>query len=158
MALTAFSGIIKALITEDVTVDPTLYTDKSVTHGFQKTVSALTGLTKAASFVQALIATAATIDLEALPGVNGATIVGTGLRVQWAAFENPATNANPITISKGAANGYDGFGADFSLTLPPGASAIICTADAGSNISGANSDLDLLGTAVQPLTCVLVIG
>ncbi len=158
MALTAFSALAKVLVTQDIETNSTLFADKSVQHGISKAIAVTTGITKAASFAQAMSGGAATIDLTALVGVNGLAVDGTGLRVQWMLVENPATNGNPITISEGASNGYDGFGASFSLTLAPGAYAVVFSADAGSDISGSKKTLDLAGTLTQALNVVLAIG
>jgi hypothetical protein len=158
MAITALSAIAKLLITQDIASEADLFVDKSVQFGANKTVSVTTGVTSAAVVTQALAAGAATMDLTALTGVNGLAVNGTGLRVKWAYFENPSTNANQIAIAEGAANGYDGFGAAFSLILTPGAYALIFTNDAGSDISGTKKNLDLVGTLVQELTVVLGLG
>ena len=158
MAITAFSSAMKLLITEAMGVDASLFKDASVQYGHDVNVAVTSGITKGAGFTKAMSGGAATIDLENLTGSNGIAVVGTGLRVQEAVFYNPATNGNPITISFGAANPYDGFGADFSATLAPGAACHLRTADAGSDISGANSDLDLAGTTTQALTCFLALG
>jgi len=158
MAITALSYNSTLKITQAVEVDPTLYQDSSVQHGHATTVAVTTGVTKAASFSLAMTVGAATIDLENLTGVNGVAVVGTGLRVQEAKFSNPATNGNPITISHGAANPYDGFGAAFSVELAPGAEVLLRTLDAGSDISATNSDLDLAGTTTQALNCVITLG
>ena len=105
--------------------------------------------TKIAAFEQALAAGAATIDLEALSGTNGATVVGTGLRIQAMKVRGKSTNDDPVSITIGAANGYDGFGAAFKVTLEPGAEMMILAKDAGADISATNSDLDCAGTGVE---------
>jgi len=114
--------------------------------------------TKVAAFEQALTAGVATIDLTSLLGTNGAEVDGTGLRVQVLRLRAPATNGNPIVISVGASNGYDGFGEDFSLALAPGAEALLFSKDAGSDISGSHKTLDLAGTEVQVLQVEVVLG
>ena len=114
--------------------------------------------TKVAAFEQALTAGEATIDLTALAGTNGATVVGSGLRVQVLRVKAPATNGNPITIAKGASNGYDGLGASFSHTLVPGGEALFFLNDAGGDIGGSNKTLDLDGTGSQVLQVEVVLG
>ncbi|MBM4043375.1 MAG: hypothetical protein FJ290_33220 [Planctomycetes bacterium] len=142
-----FAADAKARVTHDV-----LNTSASLTSG-----SSPPG-TKVAAFQKALAAGAGTIDLTALVGTNGLAVDGTGLRVQAVKVRNPATNANPITLSKGAANGYNGFGADFSLALAPGAHALLVPNDAGSDVGGANKNLDLAGTGTQALDVQVVLG
>jgi len=115
-------------------------------------------VTCGALFQQALAAGVATIDLTALDGFNDKVVNGTGLRVQLLRVRNPATNANPISIAKGAANGYDGLGAAFGVTLAPGAEVTILTNDAGSDIGSGNKTLDLTGTGSQALDVEIVMG
>jgi len=114
--------------------------------------------TKVAAFEQALTAGEATIDLTALTGTNGATVVGSGLRVQVLRVRAPATNGNPITIAKGISNGYDGLGASFSHALVPGGEALFFLNDAGGDIGGSNKTLDLDGTGSQVLQVEVVLG
>ena len=114
--------------------------------------------TKVAVFEKALSGGAATIDLTALTGTNSATVVGSGLRVQVLRVKAPATNGNPITIAKGASNGYDGLGASFSHALVPGGEATFFLNDAGGDIGGTNKNLDLAGTGSQVLQVEVVLG
>lgn len=141
-------------------------TKRRVTHdawNSSKSLGALTTppATLHAAFEKALAAGTATIDLTALVGTNGIAVNGTGLRVQVLRVRAKSTNANPITIGKGATAGYIGFGTDFSLTLGGGASpgeALIYTADAASDIGPANKTLDLVGTGTQSLEVEIVLG
>ena len=137
--------------------------DKSVTHSLLNTSKTLNGTSSPAATQVgvsslALAGGAGTLDLTALIGTNGAAVNGTGLRVQAAKFVNPATNANPITVSKSVSSGYDGFGASFSLTLSPGAEMTVLTADAGSDIGSGNKNLTLGGTGAQALNYEIVMG
>ena len=115
-------------------------------------------VTCGALFQQALTTGAATIDLTVLDGFNDKVVNGTGLRVQLLRVKNPATNANPITVAKGASNGYDGFGSAFSITLQPGAEMTFLTSDAGGDIGSGNKTLDLTGTGTQALDVEIIMG
>ncbi len=141
-------------------------TRRRITHSEFNTAKVLTGagdvpVTKVAGFVPALSAGAATIDLTAVKGANQADVDGSGLRVVAAKFRNKAGQA-AITISKGASDGYDGFGADFSVTLTAGADVTLFAAgDAGENgavVGAANKTLDLAGTGTDELEVILVFG
>lgn len=63
-----------------------------------------------------------TLDLTALPGVNGAVQNGTGLKVQAVMIQNPKTNTGALAVSPGAANPYPIWGAGNALDIPLGGS------------------------------------
>ena len=84
----------------------------------------------------------ATLDMTAAPFSGGT-------KVPFRIFVlNPATNANSITIAKGASSGYTGLGTTFTQTLLPGESASYFPTTA---LSPTVKDLDLSGTAGQAL-------
>ena len=153
----------KMLTTEVLETNVPAAGDKSVQHNGYDTVATASASTtppvaKCAFFEKALVAGAASIDLTALLGTNGATVDGTGLRVQFLKFRNKATNADPMTLSKGVANGYDGLGAAFSVTLPPGGEALVRAVDGGSDIGSANKTLDLAGVGTEAAEMGIVLG
>jgi hypothetical protein len=155
----------KVSVTEtlETNVPATPATARSVVHSAWDSVKTLNSAStppasKVAAFEQALTSGDATLDLTALVGTNGVVVDGSGLRVQVLRLRAPATNGNPITVSKGASNGYDGFGADFSLTLAAGAEVLLFSKDSGGDIAGANKTLDLVGTGSQVLQVEVVLG
>lgn len=103
----------------------------------------------------AMVAGVATINLAAVPKTQGTADL-TGLKVRFILIRAKAANANPITIAKGAANGYTGFGADFSVTLDPGKSVIV-EANATAVAAGVRL-LDITGTAAQGLDYMVFAG
>jgi len=148
--------------TFDTSAGPAAGTPK-VTHAtwdFKHSLSATSTppFSKHAAFKQALTAGAATIDLTALTGFNGEAVDGSGLKVQVLKLRNPSTNANNITITPGAANGYDLMGAAMSLTLEPGDEVILFGLDTAPDIAAADKDLDLAGTGVQALDVEILMG
>ena len=162
VALT-YTANLTAVETLEANVPAASTTKRRVTHDQFNTTSELSAattppVTKVAAFQQALTAGAATVDLTSLTGTNGASVDGTGLRVQAMKLRNPSTNANAITVVEGASNGYDGFGSTFDVTLEPGAEMVILTKDGGADISGTNKTLDLSGTASQALDMEIVLG
>jgi len=161
---------VKAAITMGLTITEVLElgvpfaqaSNKDIVHnGLNKsqTLEAWTTVpvTKHAAFQQALAVGAATIDLRALAGTQGA-VDGNGLKVQAVMFRNPATNANAITIAKGAANGYELLGAGWSITLQPGQQVQLFLNDAAPDIAGGAKTMDLSGTLAQVLDCEIVMG
>lgn len=104
---------------------------------------------------------AASINLAALPH-NGATIDGTGKKVQAAIFRNPAGN-NPMTITDGASNGYNIFGdASGQVTIPghaskPSAVAIFFP-EGLQDIAAGDRTIDVAGTGTEVLEVGLVLG
>lgn len=115
-------------------------------------------VTTAAFFQQLLTAGAATIDLTALTGTNGATVNLTGLKVQAIKFKALATNANPITIGEGASNGYELLGSGWTLDLAPGQEIVIYGNDATPDVGGSAKEIDLAGTGTQGLEVSIVAG
>ena len=107
---------------------------------------------------KALAAGVGTIDLSATFGFNGEAVDGTGLKVQAMKLRNPSTNANNITITPGAANGYDFCGAAFSITLEPGTEVLIYCLDTAPDIAAADCTLDIAGTLVQVLDFECLMG
>ena len=108
----------------------------------------------------AMEAVTLTIDLEAVPlGPQGSGLVGTGLKVQMLKLRSKTGNANPITIIQAVSNGYDGFGAAFSVVLAvAGAEIVLRTMDGGNNIGGTNRYLTVTGTLAQVLEVEIVFG
>ena len=137
-------------------------TRNSVTHdglNEEKTLTATstpTGTTLAQGDVD-MTAGAATLDLRACEGTQGAVDLN-GLKPRVIIIEAKAGNANPITIAKGASNGYTGFGAAFSITLQPGQKVMIDDNGAGTAVSGTVKTLDVSGTGTQGLNYMIVGG
>jgi hypothetical protein len=120
-----------------------------------------TPVTKHAEDSLALTAGAATINLAALPGKTPEeVVVGTGLKVQFAKFVNPATNANKITVAKGASNGYGlcASGDTWSHTLSPGQEVTFKGDDAAPDVASGARTIDVTGTGSQVLDYVIVMG
>jgi hypothetical protein len=137
---------------------------KSVTHtGYNTTKASQTAastppVTKCAYFSKALSAGAASIDLTALTGTNGAAVDFSGLKVQYFKFKNPSTNANAITVEAGASNGYLLGGTGWTFELQPGAEIGGFANDASPDVSGSTKTIDLSGTGTQALEVSLVAG
>lgn len=136
---------------------------RKVTHSLFNESALLTAATApsvslCAFFEQALTAGAATIDLTALPGTNGAVVNGNGLRVRAAKFKNKSSNANPITIKFGAANPYNLLGAAFQVILSPNQSILVYADDDAPVIGAGAKNIDIAGTGAQVLEVALVIG
>lgn len=155
------ASIVETLEGEYVGSDSTVTTDGLNT---TETLTAATDppVTKYSAFQQALSGGAATIDLTSLPDSNGvaAMVTLTGLKPQVMKLRNLATNANAITIAKGASNGYTGFGASFSLALQPG-DEITWKGNDNSGVTDVGSGartLDITGTGAQVLEVLIVAG
>lgn len=105
---------------------------------------------------------AGTIDLTSLPDANGvaAAVTLSGLKIAAAKFRNPSTNANSMTIAKGASSGFTGFGSAFSHVLQPGAEIVIGHNNAAGDVAvaGGNKTLDVTGTGSQVLEFEFVAG
>lgn len=159
-------NVTKLTITE--TLEGDFVDPNNATVGFNglDTDETLTGssappVTKHAEDSLALTAGAATINLAALPGKTAEETVNfTGLKLQYAIFGNPATNANKIKIAKGASNGYGtcASGDDWDVTLSPGQRFKLELDDAAPDVASGARTLDVTGTGTQVLDYQLVAG
>lgn len=111
---------------------------------------------KAAYQALPLVAGVAALDLSACPGFGALPVDMTGQKVRAVLFRAGKTNTAPITVKKGAANGFTGFGATFSLTLAPGRQALVMAND--DVVGAANKVLDVTGTGAEVLEFILVTG
>jgi len=103
-----------------------------------------------------LSGSAATVDLTSLTGVNGASVSLSGKKIRWIKIKNGGSN--PVTVSKGASNGYTGFGASFSLEIKGGGEATIYCAGNGVAVSGSVKTLDLAGTGTDSFSLAIGAG
>ena len=114
--------------------------------------------TKVVAISGNLTAGAATIDLTALTGTNGASVTFSGLRVQAMYFQN-RSSSNAMTVKDGASNGYLIFGdSSGQITVGPGGSNLHYTADYPSDVSGSVKNIDLTGTGTDAYYMLLVAG
>jgi hypothetical protein len=138
------------------------YTVNGLNQSGSLSASTTPPVTKSSTFDKALVAGAATIDLTSLPDDDGnvGAVDFTGLKPQVVILTNKSTNANAITIAKGASNGYTGFGAAFSITLQPGDTVAFKGNDnAGvTDVASGARTLDLSGTGTQVLQVQLIAG
>lgn len=126
-----------------------------------ESLTASTGVpvTKVAAYQKTMSSGSATIDLTALPGLTAdETVVGTGLKVQVAKFRNLSTNANNITVAKGASNGYGLIGSAWSVILAPGQSLTFWGDEAAPDIASNAKTIDITGTGSQVLEVQFVMG
>ena len=107
---------------------------------------------------KALSSGTGSLDLTALTGLNGVAVSLDGLKPRAILFENPIANANPITIAKGASNGYTGIGASATITLQPGEKVLFYEGAAGTAVSSTVKTFDLTGTGSQALKYQIVAG
>lgn len=136
--------------------------DKQIVHnGLNETWTLNSGSTPPATqvcdFQKALSTGAGTIDLTAVPGSLG-NLDLTGLKVQLVRFRNPSGNANPITVTFGAANGYLLLGTAWKMILQPGQSVELFLNDASPDVDATHKNIDIAGTGSQALDVLLVAG
>ncbi len=123
------------------------------------TASSTIPVTKHSEGTKLLSTGAGTFDLTQLPGKTAdETVNGTGLKVQFAWFRNPATNANAITITFGASNPYLLKGSAFKMILQPGQSDKFFGDDATPDVGGSSKTIDIAGTGSQGLEYLIVMG
>lgn len=125
------------------------------------TASTSVPVTKATAFRVTLSSGTGSIDLTALPGLTvNETIDCTGLKLQAMKLRNLSTNANPITIAKGASNGYglNAAGTTWSLPISPGQSVLFEGKDSSPDVASGARVMDVTGTGSQILEVEIVCG
>lgn len=110
--------------------------------------------TKYSAFLLTLSSGAATINLASLTGAGGATIDGTGLRVQCIRVKN--LGANAMTFSEGGSNGIAL--ACGTFIVPPGGVFQVFLNDASPDIASGDRTIDVAGTAAQTAEVTLILG
>jgi len=151
---------------ETITVEGVDPNDNTVTLSGLNESGQLTGSTTppvsvVACYELTLSSGAATIDLTSLPGLtSGETLTGSGLKAQFIKFINKAANANSMTVSKGASNGYgtNAAGTTFSIPLSPGQSVTLSLANASPTVGGSAKTIDVAGTGAQVLRVFVALG
>lgn len=118
-------------------------------------------VTKHAAYELTMSGGSGSINLAALPGLTAEeTVVGTGLKVQGLKFRNKSTNANKITVAKGASNGYGlcASGDAWSVVLSPGQSVLFLLDEVAPNVASDARVIDVTGTGAQVLEVQVVMG
>jgi len=136
-------------------------TKKIVTHEEYTDTHTLTSattppVTQCADWREALTDGAATVDLTAMTGTNGATIVGTGLKVQGLKVKN--LGANTLTLTFGASNPYNLLGAAFVIVLAQNQEFAFYGNDATPDIASGAKEIDLSGTGTQTSEWSVIVG
>lgn len=111
--------------------------------------------TKISAQLLALVAGAATINLAAVPGVNGATQDFTGLRVQMLRIKNLSAT-NSMTFSEGASNGIALVG--LPEVVPSGGIFQKFYNDASPDIAAADRTIDVAGTGTDTAEITIIAG
>lgn len=125
------------------------------------TASSSVPATKQATFALTMSGGTGSVDLTALPGLNAnETVDGTGLKGQLLLLLNPSSNANSITVAKGASNGYgwNTAGTSWTVSLSPGQWAMFGGNDVGPDVASGARLLDVTGTGSQVLDVSIVLG
>lgn len=168
MAITQAEFDLKLKVTETIALGVDGLTDQvytgqidSTNSSGTKTPTSQVPCTQQWQDTRALAAGTDTFDLTALPFGNLPNKDFTGLKVQFAKFSNPSTNANNITIADGAANGYFICGdANGQITLPPGMSILLAAvaAEGLPDISATAKNITVTGTGTQTYSVHIVAG
>jgi hypothetical protein len=153
-------SVVETLEGEFVSPGDNTVTVNQLSETFNLTAATTPPVTKHSAFEIPLVAGAVTIDLTSLPGLNGeaGAVNGTGLKVQSIRFRNKSTNANLITVTEGASNGYELAGNTWKLGLLPGQSTQMFGNDATPDIAAGAKTIDVTGTGAQILEVHVVMG
>jgi len=107
---------------------------------------------------QAMTAGALTIDLTALTNSEGATIASTGKKVRAIFMVPTSTNTAAITLTEGAANGYELGGNTWKLALTDEQFAFIYLGADAPDISASVKNIDVTGTGTESIRLGIIFG
>lgn len=127
------------------------------------TASSTVPVTKTYSQTKSLVASASSLDLDALPGPKSTTISFNGLKVQFVIISCPSGNSGGITFDKAAVEGYNLFGADNasdeSVEVMPGGIEMRFIPNNGEDVASNSKDkVDITGTGTDSFSIILVAG
>lgn len=108
-----------------------------------------------AAVKQAMTAGAATLDLTAVPDIQGGTVDLTGLKIRHILLYNPSDNA--ITVSEGASNGYALNGGN-DIVVGAGCRVQMDLLDTQPAVAAGDKELDLAGTGTDELWIAILAG
>lgn len=113
--------------------------------------------TTCAHFLLTLSAGAATVDLRALTGTNGAAVDLNGLKIQVVRVKN--LGANSMTVKVGATNGHTGiFAATNGHPIQPSGHVQCFSNDTGDDVDATHKTWDVTGTGSQTSEWTIVAG
>ena len=142
----------------DQVTDPTILHSITMPVGGTLHATSTPAVSKVWSDRVALVAGAKTLDLQALVNDNLPNVDFTGLKIQVWMLSVPESNSGAITMTVGAANGYDFSGGDGKVTLVPGASMVMTANNNLSDVAAADSELDFAGTGTEVFDILIIAG
>jgi hypothetical protein len=106
-----------------------------------------------------LVSGAATLDLTAVNGANGAAVTGNTLKIRAIKFQaDPASTGN-FAIVTGASNGKQILGGNIAVRVAAAVGEVVLyLGDADAAISGSSKTLDITGTGTEKLRYQVLFG
>lgn len=117
------------------------------------TFSSVPAVTTGAAFTLMLTAGAATIDLTALPALNGVAENATGKKIQLLRIKN--LGVNPMTFAQGASNGYV---LGSTILIQPGGVYMQFANGGLPTIDATHKTIDVAGTLVESAQITIALG
>lgn len=149
-------------VTGEVSADDNTFTLNGLDQNLDLTASTTPPVTKVAAYTLTLSGGTGSIDLTALPGLlNASEVIDiTGLKAQIFQFYAPSTNANNITLTRGASNGYGlgAGGAAWTVVVPPDSSCLMKFTDTNPDVASGAKTIDCTGTGTQTVEVQVVAG
>lgn len=154
---------VQAVETIEANVPFAAANSRVITHGLFNSSETLTGSTAVPVVVPvytefALSSGALTIDLRSILGSGNSPFDLNGMKVQVVKLRCKSSNANPITISEGATNGYELLGNGFTFQLKPSQEITMHLKDLSPDVGASAKTIDLTGTGSQVLEVAIIAG
>jgi len=162
MATTVKECNIKSVLEVVEDLSKSTLSDDQVTHNLEDVIKLHSGSTPDAELVYsgnvALTIGAATLDLKDITNAEGDTIVTEGKTIRAIKVKATSTNANALTLTEGASNGYELFGDGWTIALEAGDHFLAYLGSNAPAISDTVKTIDLSGTGAQSVDVIIVFG
>lgn len=100
----------------------------------------------------------ATLDLTSISNSEGDTIATTGKKVRVFKAKATSDNANALTLTEGASNGYALAGASWKVILEASDSVLFILNDNADAVGASDKTIDLSGTGSQSVDIIIIFG
>lgn len=148
----------EAEVADDVSQPATIITHDQFNTTINLSDTTQPPVSKISSQILQLSSGGAVLDLTNLPGLNGTTLDGTGLKIRAVKFKG-MVGMQPFTIAHfGFGQAYDIFGANFSVVVNADQEVVFYGGDTSPVIDGTHKNISVSGTGSDTIQVEIILG